>query len=112
MYIKILIIFEALYILYMLRYFKTKYNFAHPLLDFSSDYFKHPIEVISEPMNLICNFGHDGAIILSLVILLRLFNINIINKYILFIIFILSLMNFNALIYLLPFFIYEIFYIK
>jgi hypothetical protein len=101
-------IVEAIYVFYMLRYFTTTYNFAHPLLDFSSNYFKHPIEVIDQPRNLICEFGHDCAIFLSLIVLLRLFNINIINKYILFLIFILSLMNFNALIYLIPFFIYEL----
>ena len=112
MYTKILTICEAIYVLYMLKYFKTTINFAHPLVEFSSNYFKHPIEVINEPMNLICNLGHDGAILLSFVIILRLFNINIINKYILAFIFILSLMNFNALVYLLPFFIYEIINLK
>ena len=32
----------AIYVIFMLRYFKTKYSFAHPLSDFSDAYFKHP----------------------------------------------------------------------
>lgn len=113
---------EIAYVVYMLRCFKTKYSLAHPLVKFNSEYLKHPIGKFSTPQSNICQFGHDGAIIIALLILLRLkalyvFNINkkmvaSFNTFVVIIIGILSFMNFNALVYLLPFFVCEIFLIK
>ena len=118
----IITLFEILYVVYMLRYFKTKYSLAHPLVKFNSEYLKHPIGFYESPQSMICVFGQQGAFIIAFLLLLRLkaiyvFNINpknlvSFNKFVLFIIVILSLMNFNALVYLLPFFVCEILLIK
>ena len=116
-YFFLLSLIEIIYVIYMLRYFKTTLNFSHPYRFTSFDYLKHPVNILLTPQNTICKFGQDGALIIGLLIVLRfifrpLINKKIllkINKYIVIIIFILSLMNFNAVVYLLPFYIYEIF---
>ena len=115
-------IVEIVYVVYMLRCFKTRYSLAHPLVKFNGEYLKHPIGKSTIPQSTICQFGHDGAIIIALLILLRLkalylFNINkkkvaSFNTFSLIIIIILAFMNFNALVYLLPFFVCEIILIK
>ena len=113
---------EIVYVVYMLRCFKTRYSFAHPLVKFNDEYLKHPIGKSATAQSTICQFGHDGAIIIALLLLLRLkalyiFNVNrkkvaSFNTFCLIIIIILAFMNFNALIYLLPFFVCEIILIK
>ena len=107
----------ALYIIYMLTYFKTRYNFAHPIINFDDSYFKHPIGYSKVPSTKICRFGRDTSFLLAgfLIIKYLLFHYKVISKdfyYSLsrlgFIsVLILSFMNFNAVIYLIPFFIYE-----
>ena len=105
---------EIVYVIYILRFFKTRYSLAHPMVKFNSEYLKHPIGKFDAPQSNICKFGQDGAIIIAILLLLRLKalflfnvktkNIAMTNKFVLFIIGILSFMNFNALVYLLPFF--------
>ena len=118
----IITVLEIVYVIYMLRCFKTCYSFAHPLVKFNDEYLKHPIGKLSTPQSNICQFGHDGAIIISILLLFRLkalylFNVRpkrvaSFNKFALIIVMILSFMNFNALVYLLPFFVCEIILIK
>jgi hypothetical protein len=113
---------EIIYVIYILRFFKTRYSLAHPMVKFNSEYLKHPIGKFDAPQSNICKFGQDGAIIIAFLLLLRLkaiylFNIKtknvaMTNKFVLFVIGILSFMNFNALVYLLPFFVCEIILIK
>lgn len=113
---------EIVYVVYMLRCFKTRYSLAHPLVKFNDEYLKHPIGKTTTPQSTICQFGHDGAIIIALLLLLRLkalylFNVNkkkvaSFNTFALIIIIILAFMNFNALVYLMPFFVCEIILIK
>lgn len=110
---------ESIYIIYILCYFKTKTNFAHPLSYINNPFFYHPVYKIDSERNLICPFGHMMSYIVAVFILVRcLFCENskmIYMKYyhynILLIGIILSLMNFNAFIYLLPVFIYEYYYL-
>ena len=107
----------AIYCFYMLNYFETKINFAHPLLYFESNYLYHPIENIKIPHNLICPFGKDVSFLFVTYLLIRGFlldfspevNLNTINKYFVSLVFVISLANFNALIYLLPYFIFEVY---
>jgi hypothetical protein len=108
---------EAFYVLYMLNYFKTRYSLAHPLSNFNSSYFAHPIGVSSEPVSNICEFGHSASWFLVAFILLRICFIK--SKYIrhlsifvLVIVASVSMLNFNAVVYLLPYFIYEIHLLK
>ena len=107
----------ALYIVYMLTYFKTRYSFAHPIINFDDAYFKHPIGYSEEPTSKICRFGRDSSFLLAGFIITKylLYHYKVINKSfyyglsrLCFIsVLILSFMNFNAVIYLIPFFIYE-----
>ena len=112
-------IVEAVYVIYMLNYFKTKYSLAHPLSNMSSDYFNHPIGVHKKPISNICKFGHDGSFILAIYLVLRGYlyenkSVNkkkllMFNKMVILAVFLFSLMNFNAVVYLLPIFIIEIY---
>ena len=118
----VITLIEIIYVVYMLRFFKTKYSLAHPLVKFNEEYLKHPIGKLSEPTSTICNFGHDGAIIIAILLLLRIKalyifgikpkKISSFNTFALIIIMILSLLNFNAFVYLAPFFVCEIILIK
>ena len=112
----LLSIIQAVYVVYMLNYFKTKYSLAHPLLNFNSDYLKHPIGKSDVPISNICNFGHHGAWFISLFVLLRPFllcrNIRNISILVLIIVMTFSLLNFNAVVYLLPYFFIEIYLIN
>ena len=115
-------VLEIVYVIYMLKFFKTHYSLAHPLVKFNSEYLKHPIGKFSEKQSMICQLGHDGSKLIGLLLLIRFitiynlkFNVKRVasaNKFVLFIIGILSFMNFNALVYLIPFFVCEIFLIK
>lgn len=106
----------AIYVYYMLNYFETKVNFAHPLSYIENNYLYHPIENIKVPQNLICPFGKDLSILLVIYLIIRGYlldfspqtNLNLINKYIVLLVFVLSLANFNALVYLMPYFILEL----
>ena len=120
---KLLIIslIQSIYIIYVLNYFKTRYNFAHPLSNFSSDYFRHPIGENKIPRSNVCRFGKEASWFLAMFILLRYLLIYILlkndfNRMIsiiaLITTFVLSLLNFNVVIYLLPHFIIEIYLIN
>ena len=112
-------IFEALYLIYMLNYFKTRYSLAHPLSSFENNYFKHPIGVSSVPISNICSFGHQVSWLLALYIIVRGF---LLPKYkgflrmssivVLIITATMSLLNLNATLYLIPYFIIETILIK
>ena len=117
----ILTIIEIIYVYYMLNYFKTKHSIHHPLeyilINKLPDFFKHPIGIY-EYNNKICDFGHYASKILILYLIFRyliltrtkykIINMNII---ILVITVLLSLLNMNAFVYLVPYFLLEI-YIK
>ena len=109
----ILSFIQAIYIIYILNFFKTKYSLAHPLSNFSSNYFKHPIGIHNEAISNICEFGHQASWFLALFVLIRGFFINKINRNISIFILIFtvafSLLNLNAFVYLIPHFIIEIY---
>lgn len=108
---------SAVYVVYMLRHFKTRYSLAHPLIKFKTEFLRHPIGTSPEPISNICPFGHLGALIIASAIIVRLFlvinkivPINLIKMYsrmAVFLVFIFSLMNMNAVVYLIPFFVSE-----
>lgn len=112
-------ILESLYIIYMLNYFKTRYSVAHPLTFFNNDYIKHPIGYNSRPISMVCQFGKDGGWLIAVYLVVRYLvhqkNIKLsiyFSKFAFLLIFILSLMNFNVVLYLVPFYITEIYLIK
>ena len=112
----LIVIVECFYIIYMLCIFKTRYSIAHPLSTFNNDLFRHPIGIKSYPKNMICLFGKFMSIIISVFIIIRylLFNNskfrNFYLKYhkkLLYLLLILCLINFNALLYMIPIFFLE-----
>lgn len=116
-------IIECIYLYYMFHIFKTKYSFNHPLEYLVNDnlgnYYEHPIGIIDNNKSKICKFGRDGSLIIIIYLILRYFILKlnllsrnilvIINKIVLLIIFLLSWMNLNAVIYFLPFILFDSF---
>jgi hypothetical protein len=109
-------IIEAVYVIYMLNYFKTKYSLAPPLSYFKIQYLRHPIGVSAKPHTNICPFGHDISWLIAAALIIRSVLINTkcykketiqFIKYATIILAIGSLVNLNCLLYLLPVFIIE-----
>ena len=104
---------EAIYVIYILNFFKTKYSLAHPLTYFDNEILYHPIGKSNKPISNICRLGNIGAYFIAFYIILRvLFNkkykiFESTNIIVVFIVFVMSLLNFNAVVYLLPYFCIE-----
>ena len=109
-------IIEAVYIYYMFNYFKTTFSIHHPLeyLMENSAYLKHPIYT-GEFENKICDFGKNASILIGCWLIVRNFidydKIKEINNILINIILIGTFMNMNALLYYLPIFILEKYYL-
>ena len=96
----------------MFQFFKTTICFNHPLEFYLtnnlSNYFNHPIDSIDYESK-ICDFGKNIIWLLVIYLIYKSYNniSNNINNFIILITFILSLLNLNAFIYLIPYFISE-----
>ena len=115
-------ILECLYLNFMFTKFKTTYSCNHPLeyliIKDLGGFFQHPISK-TEYSNKICPFGKVAIKYLIFYLLLRMVllvslsvDINTIKKinfYILGIALVISLMNMNALLYLIPFFMFDMY---
>jgi len=116
----IISLIETIYIIYMFNYFKTKialdYGFILNLFKIENGFFKHQVNnglyKFENPENMICPFGHFISWFIGLFLILRNYIpfFKKINKIIVTIILFGSLMNINAFVYLLPFFLYEYLY--
>ena len=109
----------------MFHIFETRFTINNPWEKFQLNYLNetvseriysfinHPTSDSSFPESKICIFGKKIIYLLLIYLLIRIcLPINFLKKlnpYVLLITFILSLANFNALIYLTPYFIIEIF---
>lgn len=115
---------EAIYVVYMMNYFKTRYSLAHPFTYFENKFLYHPIGEADKPICNICPMGNKGSVLIAIFLILRwiifsntsnkgyLKGLKMFNMLVLSITFLLSLLNFNAVVYLLPYFILEIYIIK
>jgi len=106
---KTLAILVAIYIVYMMNFFKIRYSLAHPYTYFKNPIMFHPIKNTKEPRSMICQFGHVGSWFLAAFIVLRQF-IDVptkFSKFVFFCVLTISLINLNAVVYLIPYFIYE-----
>lgn len=115
----------SIYVIYILNFFKTRYSLAHPYFYFENKLLYHPIGKSKFKISNICKLGNYGAYIIALFILVRMiiillyknkkdkinFILKITSLVFLIIVFLLSLINFNALVYLIPYFIIEIYII-
>ena len=116
---------ESIYLYYMFNIFKTTISINHPLekniINNLGGYFKHPISS-SIYENKICHFGKSGIKLLIIYLFARFYilkkslvNKNIvknINLFVLSLTTIISLLNFNAVIYLIPFLISDHYFLN
>ena len=113
---------QAVYVIYMMNYFKTKYSLAHPFSYFENKFLYHPIGKSDKPICNICPLGNYGGFLIAIYVILRwvIFTnmkkknsgIKLFSIFALLLVFMLSLLNFNAVVYLLPYFITEVYIIK
>lgn len=109
-------ILEAIYIIYMFNYFKTKIpldtGFILHKLGIKNKFFEHNTIELNEPVNMVCPFGHFISWYIGLFLILRNYIpcLKKLNDLFIILLFIGSLMNFNVLIYLIPIFIIELYY--
>lgn len=109
----------AVYTVYMLNWFKTTYNLAHPLSYFENPLLYHPVDKLSHPQNPVCPLGNGLSWVLAAYLVLRgaalqffpsaVAQFKQINLILVGFAATLSLMNFNVLVYLLPVFILLLF---
>ena len=113
---------EAVYVIYIMNFFKTKYSLAHPFTYFENKMLYHPVGTSSKPICNICKLGNVGAYFISAYILFRFVimleypklreYIKMMSVFVLLVVFILSFLNLNAVAYLIPYFVFEVLYIK
>ena len=114
MNILLLSFLESFYIIYIMNFFKTRYNLAHPMTFIENDYFRHPVDISEEPRRMICRFGRNISWVIALYIFFRGVieyyykeKMTQITKIIMLLIFLGSMINFNVTIYFIPIFAIE-----
>ena len=114
MNILLLSFLESFYIIYIMNFFKTRYNLAHPMTFIENDYFHHPVDISEEPRRMICRFGRNISWVIALYIFFRGVieyyykeKMTQITKIIMLLIFLGSMINFNVTIYFIPIFAIE-----
>jgi len=118
MYMLVLSIIEALYVVYMLNFYKSKTNYADPNISFSNIFLAHPRAHSDIPISMVCPAGHALGWLFGFYLIGREFlpqgkseNILVfgfLNMVILFFGMSLSFMNLNVLLYLSPIFAIEL----
>ena len=115
---------EAIYVIYMLNYFRTKYSLAHPFTYFENKFLYHPIGKADKPICNICPLGNIGAFSIAFYVIVRWIivikskkdtknkGVKLFSIFAFVLVFIMSLLNFNAVVYLIPYFITEIYLIR
>lgn len=116
-------ILEAIYVVYILKYFKTKYSFEYDrslnilfsigkLFGLNKKQLNHSMTKTIYPISHICPFGHFISWVIAIYFITRCFSQKIkkYNNLVILIIFMGSFSNINALIYLIPIFIIELIY--
>lgn len=112
-------IIHSIYIIYVLNYFKTTYNLAHPITYFNNKLLYHPVGKSDIPSSKVCKLGNILSWALAFFILIRGILLPMYNKIFkqlslvgLILCVMLSMLNFNVVVYLIPHFIIEILYQK
>ena len=118
---EIISIFEAIYIIFMFNYFKTKVALDHGfilnllrnigLYNNKLNHYTQSMYQLEESINMVCPFGHFISWFIGLFFIIRNYypKINKYNNIVLILLFIGSWMNINVLVYLIPIFIIEIY---
>ena len=108
---------EGLYVMYMFICFKTVFsleinrsgNILRQIRDM--EYLFHPVERSEVPISQICYIGKVGSVFIFLYLILREFVSlpKYTNMIVFLIIFVLTLINYNALLYMMPVFMLELY---
>ena len=110
----------SVYLVWMFRHFRTTFTVHHPLealmQQHVSDYFKHPYGNTNYG-HKICPFGQHAILALVAFLWLRVYlevtgsankaMVRTLSQVVLGIVVLCSLMNMNAVLYLIPYFVYE-----
>ena len=115
----LLALIHSVYIIYILNYFKTKYSIAHPITYFNNDLLYHPIGKSDVPSSKVCKLGNmlswylGGFIIVRSIFYTRCTNFfKKLSLVVLILAVTLSMLNLNVVLYLVPHFIIEIYYLN
>ena len=111
----LLSLLESFYIIFMMNFFKTTLNVAHPMTYIKNKYFYHHVNHVNIPRGMVCKFGRDVSWFIALYFYIRgilehyyKYNLSKITKGLLVLIFLASLINFNVTMYFIPIFIIEL----
>lgn len=122
--IDILSIIEGVYVIYILRYFKTTQSFAMYERGMISglftgemkQYLTHNIHTSDKPTHHICGFGRDASLLIGIFFFLRAYYIHkhlewnwTRNNIALLLFFIGCFLNINAVVYMLPILLAELY---
>ena len=119
-----LTLLEAVYVVYIMNFFKTRYSLAHPFTYFENKLLYHPIGKSDKAICTICPLGNWGSVAIAIYIILRwiifsnssnkttITNLRLFSLFTLTLVLLLSFLNFNAVVYLIPYFIVEMYVIK
>jgi hypothetical protein len=114
----VLSVIEAIYIIYMLNFYKSKTNYADPNVTFSNSFLAHPKTHSDIPISMVCPAGNTMSWLfatyligreyapqnkLEEIMILKVLNIGVMLFGLL-----MSLMNLNVILYLSPIFAIEL----
>lgn len=109
---------EAVYVVYMLNWFKTTVNLAHPLSYFENPLLYHPVHTLEKAINPVCTLGHRLSWLLGAYLitfgavreygLIEKSRLGRIHIGVLILTGVLSMLNFNVVAYLLPLVLFEV----
>jgi hypothetical protein len=111
----------ALYLVYMFRHHKTRFSVHHPLeaalMQRASSFFRHPVDTDAPYGLQICPFGQQAVLALAALLLLRVAAarsgavslplLRCASVVVLSVTAFFSLLNMNAVLYLIPYFVFE-----
>jgi len=114
----ILSVLEAIYVIYMLNFYKSKTNYADPNVTFSNVFLAHPKTHSDVPISMVCPAGKMMGWVFGIYLVVREFAPNeklediilakFLNVAVLFMGIAMSVMNLNVTLYLIPIFFIEL----
>jgi hypothetical protein len=114
----IISIIEAIYVVYMLNFYKSKTNYADPNITFTNAFLAHPKTHSDIPISMVCPAGNTISLLFGTYLIAREFvpcesdldiiGMKILNGMTIFMGMGMSAMNLNVLLYLSPIFFIEI----
>lgn len=114
----ILSIIEAIYLVYMLNFYKSKTNYSDPNVKFTNAFLSHPITHSDIPISMVCPAGKLLSLLFGTFLIAREFilcksdkdiiEMKMLNYIVIYFGISMSAVNLNVLLYLSPIFAIEI----